>query len=93
MIIALLLDNLYTNSDTLILNLGCGSFNHKVLKVCESVKECECESEISTKTISVNNGTTDKFRFEIIVLLCECGRKTKRTDKFIIEKILKSIDN
>ena len=61
--------------------------------MCESVKECECVIEISAKAICGNNGTTDKFRFKTILLLCEFGRKTNRTDKFRIEQILKGVDN
>ena len=44
LIVALLLNNLYKNSDTFITNLG-QSFNHKAQKECENVKESEDSAE------------------------------------------------
>ena len=45
---------------------------------------CEFESEFSAKTICINKGNEDKFRF---VAICVFVRKTNRTDQFRIEQI------
>ena len=83
LIIALLLDNLYKNSDIFIPNWG----GELKLQCANIVCLCECESEFSTKTICVNNWNEDEFRFVTIVLICVFVRKANTAEKFRIEQI------
>ena len=64
-----------------------------MLKVCESGKESECESELVLKAICLNNGTTDEYSFYMLCCFVVFGRKPNSIDQFWIEQIMKSVDN